>query len=177
MIERERRGDYLGKTVQVGGRACQLWGLAAGSGPARAQAPAVHRAQLLQRRTMATCRHRPPCASDAAPLGGTACEDHYHSRDVRYHGGMHCRCPPPPARPQVVPHITDAIQDWIQRVAHVPVDGRDGLPDVCVIELGGTVGDIESMPFIEALRQFQFRCAACTGVVGSACAWCSGWEA
>jgi hypothetical protein len=58
---------------------------------------------------------------------------------------------------QVVPHITDAIQDWIERVAHVPVDGRDGLPDVCVIELGGTVGDIESMPFIEALRQFQFR--------------------
>jgi CTP synthase len=58
---------------------------------------------------------------------------------------------------QVVPHVTDAIQDWIERVAHVPVDGRDGCPDVCVIELGGTVGDIESMPFIEALRQFQFR--------------------
>lgn len=58
---------------------------------------------------------------------------------------------------QVVPHITDAIQDWIERVAHVPVDGREGCPDVCVIELGGTVGDIESMPFVEALRQFQFR--------------------
>eukprot|EP00884_Botryococcus_braunii_P010446 jgi/Botrbrau1/19402/Bobra.0338s0029.2 len=59
---------------------------------------------------------------------------------------------------QVVPHITDAIQDWIERVAAVPVDGRgDGTPEVCVIELGGTVGDIESMPFIEALRQFQFR--------------------
>lgn len=58
---------------------------------------------------------------------------------------------------QVVPHVTDAIQDWIERVAHTPVDGRDGVPDVCVIELGGTVGDIESMPFIEALRQFQFR--------------------
>lgn len=53
------------------------------------------------------------------------------------------------ATPQVVPHITDAIQDWIQRVAHVPVDGRPGVPDVCVIELGGTVGDIESMPFVE----------------------------
>jgi CTP synthase len=58
---------------------------------------------------------------------------------------------------QVVPHITDAIQDWIQRVAHLPVDGKEGVPDVCVIELGGTIGDIESMPFIEALRQFQFR--------------------
>eukprot|EP00803_Ostreobium_quekettii_P006616 evm.model.scf_166.16 EVM.evm.TU.scf_166.16 scf_166:111012-113904(+) len=58
---------------------------------------------------------------------------------------------------QVVPHITDAIQDWMERVAHIPVDGKDGSPDVCVMELGGTVGDIESMPFIEALRQFQFR--------------------
>lgn len=61
---------------------------------------------------------------------------------------------------QVVPHITDAIQDWIERVAHTPVDGKDGIPDVCVIELGGTVGDIESMPFVEALRQFQFRVGA-----------------
>lgn len=54
------------------------------------------------------------------------------------------------------------LQDWIQRVAHIPVDGRDGVPDVCVIELGGTVGDIESSPFVEALRQFQFKCAAVT---------------
>ena len=52
------------------------------------------------------------------------------------------------------------MQDWIDRVAHVPVDGKEGTPDVCVIELGGTVGDIESMPFIEALRQFQFRVGA-----------------
>lgn len=58
---------------------------------------------------------------------------------------------------QVVPHITDAIQDWIERAAHIPVDGKGGVADVCVIELGGTVGDIESMPFIEALRQFHFR--------------------
>ena len=56
---------------------------------------------------------------------------------------------------QVVPHVTDAIQEWIERVAHIPVDGRDGPADVCVIELGGTVGDIESMPFIEALRQVR----------------------
>lgn len=53
---------------------------------------------------------------------------------------------------QVVPHITDAIQDWIEDVAKVPVDGKPGSPDVCVIELGGTVGDIESSPFVEALR-------------------------
>lgn len=53
----------------------------------------------------------------------------------------------------MVPHITDAIQDWIEEVAKVPVDGKEGCPDVCVIELGGTVGDIESSPFVEALRQ------------------------
>ena len=58
---------------------------------------------------------------------------------------------------QVVPHITDEIQDWIERVAHTPADGSDEVPEVCVIELGGTVGDIESAPFVEALRQFQFR--------------------
>ncbi|KAF2951471.1 hypothetical protein DAI22_01g264700 [Oryza sativa Japonica Group] len=38
-----------------------------------------------------------------------------------------------------------------------PVDGKEGPPDVCVIELGGTIGDIESMPFIEALGQFSYR--------------------
>ena len=58
---------------------------------------------------------------------------------------------------QVIPHITDAIQDWIEDVAHVPADGSNDSPDACIIELGGTVGDIESAPYIEALRQFQFR--------------------
>lgn len=58
---------------------------------------------------------------------------------------------------QVVPHVTDAIQDWIEEVAKKPVDDSGAEPDVCIIELGGTVGDIESAPFVEALRQFQFR--------------------
>ncbi|XP_074587693.1 uncharacterized protein LOC141843536 [Curcuma longa] len=58
---------------------------------------------------------------------------------------------------QVVPHITDAIQEWIERVAMIPVDGTDEPADVCIIELGGTIGDIESMPFIEALGQFSYR--------------------
>uniref|UniRef100_A0A7N5ZYP7 CTP synthase n=1 Tax=Anabas testudineus TaxID=64144 RepID=A0A7N5ZYP7_ANATE len=58
---------------------------------------------------------------------------------------------------QVVPHITDAIQEWVVKQAKVPVDDDDLEPQVCVIELGGTVGDIESMPFIEAFRQFQFK--------------------
>ncbi|KAA8586067.1 hypothetical protein FQN60_007636 [Etheostoma spectabile] len=57
----------------------------------------------------------------------------------------------------VVPHITDAIQEWVVKQAKVPVEDDHVEPQVCVIELGGTVGDIESMPFIEAFRQFQFK--------------------
>ena len=58
---------------------------------------------------------------------------------------------------QVIPHITDAVQDWIEDVAARPADGSGETPDACIIELGGTVGDIESSPYVEALRQFQFR--------------------
>ncbi|KAG5681975.1 hypothetical protein PVAND_011374 [Polypedilum vanderplanki] len=57
---------------------------------------------------------------------------------------------------QVVPHITDAIQEWVERVAQQPVKGSVK-PEVCIVELGGTIGDIEGMPFVEAFRQFQFR--------------------
>ena len=56
---------------------------------------------------------------------------------------------------QVIPHITDAIQDWIIDVAERAADGGETSPDVCIIELGGTVGDIESAPYLEALRQFN----------------------
>ena len=64
---------------------------------------------------------------------------------------------------QVVPHITTEISEWIERVATSPVksgtnpDDEGCEADICVIELGGTVGDIESMPFIEALRQLQYK--------------------
>ncbi|WVZ83586.1 hypothetical protein U9M48_030718, partial [Paspalum notatum var. saurae] len=56
---------------------------------------------------------------------------------------------------QIVPHITDEIQERVKHVALIPVDGREGPPDVCIIELGGTIGDIESRPFIEALSQLS----------------------
>jgi CTP synthase len=46
---------------------------------------------------------------------------------------------------QVIPHITDEIKSWIQSGA--------GDAEVCVVEVGGTVGDIESLPFLEAIRQ------------------------
>ena len=50
---------------------------------------------------------------------------------------------------QVIPHITDEIQDCIRQGA--------GDADVCIVEIGGTVGDIESLPFLEAIRQLGFR--------------------
>lgn len=58
---------------------------------------------------------------------------------------------------QVIPHITDAIQEWVERVANKSVTEDGDQPDVCIVELGGTIGDIEGMPFVEAFRQFQFR--------------------
>ncbi|KAI3749014.1 hypothetical protein L6452_12521 [Arctium lappa] len=41
---------------------------------------------------------------------------------------------------KVVPHITDAIKDWIESIAAILVDGKVGPTDVCVIELGGIFG-------------------------------------
>ena len=49
---------------------------------------------------------------------------------------------------QVIPHITDEIKDRIKRLATEPVD-------VVITEIGGTVGDIEILPFLEAIRQFR----------------------
>ncbi len=48
---------------------------------------------------------------------------------------------------QVIPHITDEIKNRIYRVS------KDGATDVVITEVGGTVGDIESQPFLEAIRQ------------------------
>jgi CTP synthase len=50
---------------------------------------------------------------------------------------------------QVIPHITTEIKERIHRVA------KNTNPDVVIIEIGGTVGDIESLPFLEAIRQFR----------------------
>ena len=55
---------------------------------------------------------------------------------------------------QVIPNITNEIQEFILRGVRNSLDGH---PDVAVIEIGGTVGDIESLPFVEAIRQLSFR--------------------
>ncbi|MBU9710745.1 CTP synthase [Evansella tamaricis] len=50
---------------------------------------------------------------------------------------------------QVIPHITNEIKDRVFRA------GKEGHPDVVITEIGGTVGDIESLPFLEAIRQIK----------------------
>jgi CTP synthase len=65
---------------------------------------------------------------------------------------------------QVIPHVTNEIQEFIQRgaglVAPQGVDPNTFTPDpvdVAIVEIGGTVGDIESLPFLEAVRQMSLR--------------------
>jgi CTP synthase (UTP-ammonia lyase) len=91
VINKERRGNYLGKTVQVriGNRIVVIHFF---------------------------CSYG---------KGATIYEDFTKWVDSLY---------------QVVPHITDEIQEWIERVAMNPVDGTQEPADVCVIELGGTIG-------------------------------------
>jgi CTP synthase len=55
---------------------------------------------------------------------------------------------------QVIPHVTNEIQDYIKRGAGV---GTADAVDVAIVEIGGTVGDIESLPFLEAVRQMSLR--------------------
>ena len=55
---------------------------------------------------------------------------------------------------QVIPHVTNEIQEFIQRGARF---GEPDAVDVAIVEIGGTVGDIESLPFLEAVRQMSLK--------------------
>jgi CTP synthase len=55
---------------------------------------------------------------------------------------------------QVIPHVTNEIQEFIERGAAAAWNGKT---DVAIVEIGGTVGDIESLPFVEAARQMSLR--------------------
>ncbi len=52
---------------------------------------------------------------------------------------------------QIIPHITDQIKEFIKTAAQN--SNGNGKAEICLVEVGGTVGDIESMPFLEAIRQ------------------------
>ncbi|HRN29828.1 MAG TPA: CTP synthase, partial [Terrimesophilobacter sp.] len=56
---------------------------------------------------------------------------------------------------QVIPHITDEIKRRMRLQATMPMTTGDPHPDVIITEIGGTVGDIESQPFLEAARQVR----------------------
>jgi CTP synthase len=58
---------------------------------------------------------------------------------------------------QVIPHVTNEIQDFIKRGGGV---GTPDAVDVAIVEIGGTVGDIESLPFLEAVRQLSLKLGA-----------------
>jgi len=60
---------------------------------------------------------------------------------------------------QVIPHITDEIKNRIQ------ILGRSGDYDIIITEIGGTVGDIESLPYIEAVRQLRWDLGDNNGIV------------
>ena len=60
---------------------------------------------------------------------------------------------------QVVPHITDEIKERIQLL------GKSGDYDIIITEIGGTVGDIESLPYIEAVRQLRWDLGENNGIV------------
>ncbi len=55
---------------------------------------------------------------------------------------------------QIIPHITDQIKECIRNAASKDV-GNGASPEICLVEIGGTVGDIESMPFLEGVRQMR----------------------
>ena len=58
---------------------------------------------------------------------------------------------------QVIPHVTNEIQEFVKRGAGF--ETREAV-DVAIVEIGGTVGDIESLPFLEAVRQMSLRLGA-----------------
>lgn len=58
---------------------------------------------------------------------------------------------------QVIPHVTNEIQDFVKRGAGYETAEA---VDVAIVEIGGTVGDIESLPFLEAVRQMSLRLGA-----------------
>ncbi|HMS26418.1 MAG TPA: CTP synthase [Burkholderiaceae bacterium] len=55
---------------------------------------------------------------------------------------------------QVIPHVTNEIQEFVKRGARF---GEKDAVDVAIVEIGGTVGDIESLPFLEAVRQMSLK--------------------
>lgn len=116
VIQKERKGEYLGKTVQVVPHICdeiQDWVLRVAHRPT----DDLNVASITSSMSAAAKKTDSSSTTAATPAQLASTLSAIHNNSI---------------------HATNP-------------------PDVCVIELGGTVGDIESMPFIEAMRQFQFK--------------------
>ena len=75
---------------------------------------------------------------------------------------------------QVIPHITDEIKSRILAMAEPDADGHR--PDVVITEIGGTVGDIESLPFLEAARQVRHEVGRENVLLPARARWCPTWR-
>ena len=155
-LHHRRRGFLTRQGSRVGGARRAAAG-------ARLQGAAAQARPLSQRRSRARCRptstarcsspttaRRPTSTSattSASPAGRRAAQDNittgriYQDILTKERRGDYLG-----ATIQVIPHVTNAIKDFIR-------DGNDGF-DFVLVEIGGTVGDIESLPFLEAIRQF-----------------------
>ena len=70
---------------------------------------------------------------------------------------------------QVIPHITNEIKATIKRLAEDDID-------VVIVEIGGTVGDIESLPFLEAISSASQRCLVVSTPCSYTSPWCPTWR-
>uniref|UniRef100_A0A5S6R1R2 CTP synthase n=1 Tax=Trichuris muris TaxID=70415 RepID=A0A5S6R1R2_TRIMR len=70
---------------------------------------------------------------------------------------------------KVFPHICDAVHEHVTRVANRPIDGIYELAEVCIIDLKGTVGDMQSAAFIQALRFFKAKVSSDNFIVVHVC--------
>ncbi|KAJ1921629.1 CTP synthase ura7 [Tieghemiomyces parasiticus] len=132
VIEKERRGDYLGKTVQVVPHvtdAIQNW------------------VERVSKVPVQEARRTNPA--------------YFKSDDTNASHVDPARAPGVDPRAEVTPEAgglaSSASAESLTGLSEDEPATNAGEPDVCIIELGGTVGDIESAPFVEAMRQFQFR--------------------
>lgn len=78
---------------------------------------------------------------------------------------------------QLVPHVTDAIKNWIRRVAQAPAvietfstkKSKAVQPQVCIVEIGGTVGDMETLPVFHAIKQMIYESSIAEVVTEKLC--------
>jgi CTP synthase len=97
--------------------------------------------------TSVSCARRPAGTATSRPAGSTSVSSRASGAATTSGDG------------QVIPHITDEIIRSIRLGA--------GDADVCMVEIGGTVGDIESLPFLEAIRQMGSSRAAAAACIST----------